>query len=154
MDRNTLIQTLYENMSTLKRGMHGHFQAASLRVPISRSQLELLFTIRQAQPVSSKLLSQKLCLTPGAVSQLAEGLELHELITRRADERDRRIQCLEVSPQGTALLQEVETRRRSAMEAIIADLTNEELEIWLRVQQKMLNHFQAENLEPSKQENK
>jgi DNA-binding MarR family transcriptional regulator len=154
MDRNTLIQTLYENMSTLKRGMHSHFQAADYGVPISRSQIELLFTIRQTQPVSSKLLAQKLCLTPGAVSQLAEGLENQQLITRRADTRDRRIQCLEVSAKGNELLQKVEARWRSAMEAIVADLSDEELEIWLRVQQKMLKHFQADNQEASKQESK
>jgi DNA-binding MarR family transcriptional regulator len=152
MDRTALIQTLYENMSTLKRGMHSHFQATPLSAPISRSQLELLFTIRQAQPVSSKLLAQKLCLTPGAVSQLAESLELHGLISRRPDERDRRIQCLEITAKGAALLQEVDDRRHSAMAALIADLTDEELEVWLRVQQKMLKHFQTDNQEASKQE--
>ena len=152
MDRNTLIQTLYENMSTLKRGMHSQLQAADLSTPISRSQLELLFTIRLTQPVSSKLLAQKLCLTPGAVSQLAESLEGQALITRRADEHDRRIQCLEVSQKGVRLLQEVEARRRSAMEAITADLTDSELEIWLRVQQKMITHFQSDNQEHHKQE--
>lgn len=152
MDRNALIQTLYENMGTLKRGMHSYFQAANFSTPVSRSQMELLFTIRQAQPVSSKLLAQKLCLTPGAVSQLAEGLETQDLISRHPDEHDRRIQCLEVSPKGNKLLGEVEARRRAAMEAIITDLTDEELEIWLRVQQKMLTHFQNEAQETSKQE--
>jgi DNA-binding MarR family transcriptional regulator len=152
MDRDTIIQTLYENMSTLKRGMHSHFQTADYGVPISLSQLELLFTIRQTQPVSSKLLAGKLCLTPGAVSQLAEGLENQELITRRVDARDRRIQCLEVTPAGTSLLQEMEARRRRVMEAIVADLSDQELEIWLRVQQKMLQHFQTDNQEVSKEE--
>src|SRR6185369_16321340 len=94
--RDILIQSLFESMSALKRGMAGQWHLMNQGCPISRSQLELLFTIRHAQPVSFKHLAQQLYLTPGAISQLAEGLEQHELISRQSDDRDRRIQCLSV----------------------------------------------------------
>lgn len=152
--RETLMQQLLENMDAMKRGMAEHFQALMRDCPISRSQLELLFTIRHTQPVSFKQAAQLLYMTPGAVSQLAEGLEQGGFISRQADENDRRVQYLQVSPTGTRLLQRIEKHRNSLMRTIMHDLSDEELAAWLRVQQKMVKHFQSESTEPTKQETK
>jgi len=152
MNRDTLIQALFDNMSAFKRSMQGHLQPSHLACPISRAQLDLLFTIHQAQPISFKQLAHRLYLTPGAVSQLVEGLESQELVTRHVDERDRRIQCLQVSEGGNAVIREFEQRRRDIMEAISKDLTDTELRIWLRAQEKMIQHFQLEQAETTKKE--
>jgi DNA-binding MarR family transcriptional regulator len=138
------MNNLFENTNALKRGMAGHLQALYRNCPIPRSQLELLFAIQQHQPISFKHVAQQLYLTPGAVSQLAEGLEQQQLITRTADADDRRIQCLSITPKGEKLLQQVEKHRQSLMESVMQELTDEELAVWLRVQEKMLCHFQAE----------
>lgn len=142
--RRTLMNHLFENMNALKRGMAGHMQTLYRDCPIPRSQLELLFAIHYHQPVSFKQLAQLLYLTPGAVSQLAEGLEEHKLITRHADADDRRIQCLSVAKPGEELLQKVEKHRQGLMETVVQDLSDEELTVWLRVQEKLLQHFQTE----------
>jgi len=151
-NRDTLIQNLFENMNALKRGMAGHMQLANRDCPVPSSQLELLFAIRQTQPVSFKHLAQQLYLTPGAVSQLAEGLEQHELISRHVDDHDRRMQLLHVSKKGTKLLQTIEKRRQGILELLIKDLSDEELAVWLKVQEKMIKHFQTETTERTKKE--
>lgn len=153
-NRDALIQQLFENVSAMKRSMASHWQLTNHDCPVSQAQLELLFTIRHMQPVSFKQIAAHLHLTPGAVSQLVEGLEQHQLVNRQADPHDRRVQCLELSQNGTVLLRGIEQRRRSLMQAIAEDLSDEELELWLRVQTKILNHFQTEpTKKPAAKEN-
>jgi DNA-binding MarR family transcriptional regulator len=142
--RQDLMNNLFENMDALSRGIAGHLQVLYKDCPIPRSQLELLFAIQYHEPVSFKHLAQQLYLTPSAISQLAEALEQHELITRTADAGDRRIQCLSVTSKGEQLLQQVKKHRQSLMGAIMESLTDEELAAWLRVQQKLLHHFQTQ----------
>lgn len=142
--RDKLVETLFENMSTVKRTMSGHMQALNRDCPISHAQLELLFAIRHTQPVSFKQLAKQLYLTPGAVSQVADSLEQQELIVRKADADDRRVQCLTVSAKGATLLADIEKRRHRIIDIIIQDLSDEELEAWLRVQQKIISHFHTD----------
>lgn len=142
--RNELIEHLFATMEKTKRGMHAHLHAINRMVPIPRAQLELLTVLHYGQPISSKQLAQQLYMTPGAVSQLVEGLAAQDLIIRRIDEKDRRVQCLEVSEKGEALLADVEKRRRKIMETVFQELTDEELEVWVTVQQKLVERFQAE----------
>jgi len=142
--RAELIRTLFETMDATKRGMYAQMQAINRTLPIPRPQLELLTTIRHTQPISFKALAKQLYLTPGAISQQAEGLEQQELIVRRIDPKDRRIQFLEVTPKGLELLADIEKRRRSILEKVLVELSDDELEIWVRIQQKLIKQFQAE----------
>jgi DNA-binding MarR family transcriptional regulator len=82
---------------------------------------------------------------------LAEGLETAGLIQRETDQADRRIVSLSVTRKGAALLQDIEKHRRKLMEAMMEDLSDDELELWLRLQEKMIARFQAETTN-SKQE--
>ena len=138
------MQRLFENMNTVKRAIASRWQLMHQECPIPHAQLELLFTIRHAQPISFKQLAQQLHLTPGAISQLAEGLEKHNLISRQTDPKDRRIQCLQVSPDGLELLHRIENHRQAIMESIMTDLTDEELALWLRIHEKLLQQLQLD----------
>jgi MarR family transcriptional regulator, multiple antibiotic resistance protein MarR len=140
--RDELIRAIFENMEVTKRGMHAQLHAINKLLPIPRAQLELLVSIEHMQPVSFKDLAKQLYLTPGAVSQLAEGLEQQGYIARKADPNDRRVQCLETTKRGDKLLQDVSKKRRAIFEAVLKELTDEELEIWLRVQQTLVKQFQ------------
>jgi DNA-binding MarR family transcriptional regulator len=143
-NRNTLIRMILDTMDTSKRGMHAHLQSINRTLPLPRAQWELLATIRHIQPISSKELAKQLYLTPGAVSQLLEGLEQQELISRTIDPKDRRIQCLEVTKKGLKLIQTVEKKRREFMERVFTELDNNELEVLLSLQQKLIAYFQRE----------
>jgi len=152
--RETTIEAIFENTTTMKRFMAGHWQTMQRDLAISHSQFELLFAIRNMQPVSFKQLAQQLYLTPSAVSQLAETLEQRELISRQSDAADRRVQYLEVSKKGNKLLKEIEKHRRNVMQSIMDDLDDEELALWLRVQEKVIRQFQPDTSEHTKKESK
>lgn len=141
--RDELIERLFATMEKTKRGMHAHMHAINRMVPIPRAQLELLTVIRYGQPISSRELARQLYMTPGAVSQLVDGLAEQELIVRRIDAKDRRVQCLEVSKKGDAVLESVEKQRREIMQSVVQELTDQELEVWVTVQQKLIERFQA-----------
>ncbi|HEX7368557.1 MAG TPA: MarR family transcriptional regulator [Candidatus Saccharimonadales bacterium] len=141
--REQIISELYERMGALKRSMHMYMQAALEQCPVSHSQIELLSTIKHLQPVSFKQVAQQLCLTPGAVSQLADPLIDQEFISRETDPNDRRMQCLRLSKKGEKVLQTIEKRRQAGMNHVIESLTTEELTVWARVQEKLITHLKA-----------
>lgn len=143
-DRDETIAKLTEAMRTMKHIMHGRMQAALQASPVSHAQLELLFTIHRLQPVSFKQLATQLCLTPGAVSQLVDGLESSELVTREIDTHDRRIQCLRLSKKGVKLLGLIGDRQQKMMETVMQSCSVAELKVWLRIQQRIISEFQAD----------
>lgn len=136
--RQQLIQDLLVSINTIRRGMYAQLQTASHLLSIPRAQLELLIAIKHAQPVNFKTLAKQLYVTPGAISQMAEGLEQAKLIGRTADTNDRRIQCLTVTKKGDTLLLDAEQRRQEVMESAMRDLTNEELKQLLQIHQKII----------------
>ena len=152
MERDILIQTIFESMSALKRGMAGQMHSVLRDCPVSHSQLELLATVRHMQPINFKQLAQQLYLTPGSISQLVEALENQELVQRQVDTRDRRVQTLQLTPKGTKLLTGIDKRRRSTLEEIMLGLTTEELKLWLQIQQKITQKFQTESTTPATKE--
>lgn len=142
MNRQQVTTDLFDTMDTAKRSMHGQMQVVLKGCNISRTQLELLFTIHHGQPTTAKELAQKLQLTPGAISQLAEELDKQQLIKRHIDPADRRRQSLTVSDAGNDLLKTILKRRRTIMEHVMKDLSDAELATWLKIQQKMIQEFQ------------
>jgi MarR family multiple antibiotic resistance transcriptional regulator len=144
LHRAELVQDLFESMSAMKRSIACRWQQADQEYPVSRGQIDLLFMIQHTQPVSFKQLAAQLYVTPGAVSQLVEGLEQYKLIKRQSDPKDRRIQCLEISPEGKQLIERIENQRQRIMESVMAGLTDHELAVWLRIQKKLLEQLQIE----------
>jgi len=142
--RAELIKIVFENTSTLKRGMQAYLQVASRDLSISRTQLELLDIIQNLQPVSFKKLAQQLYLTPGAVSQLADSLLQQGLLDRETDPNDRRIQCLRLTKKGQKVLATIDKRRAAVMKKVMQGLSTEQIQLWAHIQQNMISRFQAE----------
>jgi len=149
MKRDELIATIFENTQTIKRVMYGQSQLRLKGVALSHAQVELLFTIKHLQPVSFKDLASRLYLTRGAVSQLVEGLSNESLVVREVDTTDRRMQHLRISGKGTRLIDKIETERWRTMEAVMQKLQTDELAVWARVQQKLIDTFANQPVENS-----
>ncbi|MGH7239389.1 MAG: MarR family winged helix-turn-helix transcriptional regulator, partial [Candidatus Saccharimonadales bacterium] len=132
-----LINHLYQNMEATKRVMHGRMHVFAGECPISLSQMELLFTLKHMQPTSPKQLGNEMKLTPGAISQLLEGLVERGLVERRHDPTDRRAQTISLSSSGKTQLSDIEKRRGKILQSVLQELTTEELEVLLRVQEKL-----------------
>jgi len=148
--RQQLIAELFETMDIAKRSMHGHMQTVVEGHAISRTQLELLFTIYHLQPTTAKNLASKLHLTPSAISQLVEELMEQALIRRETDPADRRRQVISLSDEGIAVVKTFEKRRHDVMNKVIANLSDEELVTWLKIQKHIIAIFHEMHPEKDK----
>lgn len=143
MNRENLLTELTETMIRTKRALQASMRPHMQHLDISGSQLELLITIAHLQPVSATSLAKELGLTPGAISQLVEGLVQLDLVSRQADATDRRTQQLQISANGQTHLHALRTQRASAIKTIMSELSDEELHSLLVLQHKMLAGAQA-----------
>jgi DNA-binding MarR family transcriptional regulator len=118
------------------------FQALMGTQDISSSQMELLLVVKHMQPISVKDIAAHMRLTPGAVTQLMEGLIAQSYLTRQPDERDRRVTNVRLAEEGAQKLHELWDRRKALMKKVMQELNTEELAVMLRVQEKMLHHIE------------
>jgi len=146
VNREELISAIFANMQTAKKDMFSHLREVTTP-NTSPAQLQLLFLIKQLQPVNAKQLAQKLEMTPGAISQLVEGLHDQGMITRQPHPSDRRVHTLQLSAKAEDALIAVTTRRREVMENVMQGLTTEELQTWLHVQQKLVEALRSKPTE-------
>jgi DNA-binding MarR family transcriptional regulator len=145
MKRKELLQEIVSVQLEAKHAMFSHFQRAFADTGLSPAPLHLLMTMMRCGRVSTKDLASKLHLTPGAVSQLVDGLEQSGFITREQDEHDRRVTHLSLSDVGKQKMLGLQKKRDYIFAEAMSTLSDDELEIFLKGQRKMLAYFKAEN---------
>jgi DNA-binding MarR family transcriptional regulator len=59
------------------------------------------------EPMAPSALAERLCMTRGAISKLVERLVRKSLVTRTADDEDRRYQAVALTARGQALVPEL-----------------------------------------------
>lgn len=143
MRREEIIEAIFANMQQMHRAGASKFHSLMGQQDISLSQMELLITVKHLQPVSAKVIAARMRLTPGAVTQLMEGLEAKQYIERRPDENDRRITNVHLAESGKQKLKALWERRKAMMHKVMESLDDEELAVMLRVQRKILEHIEA-----------
>lgn len=156
MHRTELIEAIFASMQSLHRNGISKFHALIGQHDITPSQLELLFVV-QAQPVINvKDLAAKMQLTPGGITQLVEGLVQNGYVHREQAPNDRRVTNIIISREGSQKLADLQLHRLNIMRKIMQSLTTEELQVMLRVQEKMLEHIgrAAANAKKEQQEKK
>jgi DNA-binding MarR family transcriptional regulator len=137
MRKEELINQIFDNLSAMKRSMHGRLQSSLASSNITHSQLELMMLIKRLQPTYSKQLALELHLTPGAVSQLIEAAVESKLVLRTEGTSDRRYQSVSLTSLGQKKLNDIEKKRNEMMRGVLEDLNDNELEIILKVQTKL-----------------
>lgn len=142
MQRHELTRRLFEQMAEFKRVGHTHFLHSFEKLGLSPTQLQLLTTIKFTQPVSPKQLAAKMQLSPSAISQVLDGLDSAGYITRTPSQTDRRIVNLSLSPIGTRKLEDLDQQREALLTEAFAALSDQELELWLHVQRKLIDSFE------------
>jgi DNA-binding MarR family transcriptional regulator len=154
--REDLIDTIFSSMQRMHRVGSAKFHTLIGRHDISPSQLELLLTVKHRSSINVKELAATMQLTPGAVTQIVEGLVQNGYVERREDERDRRITNIVLADGGKQKLKELWEQRLNVMKKIMQSLTTEELAVFSKVQEKMSAHMEAEmeSLEQTKKETK
>ena len=142
--REQLIESIFGTMQQLHRTSTTRLHMLMGKHDISLTQLELLLTVKHRQPVSVKELAAQMRLTSGAITQLLEGLAAQNYVGREPAEYDRRITNVSLTPTGADKLKSLWEQRKATLRQIMDDLTTDELAIMLRVQEKMLRHFETQ----------
>ena len=142
MQREELIEAIFATMQQMHRTGTVKFHALMGKQDISPTQMELLLSVKHLQPVSVKDIAAHMRLTPGAVTQLMEGLVTNGYIERRPDLHDRRITNVVLAENGSKKLKELWDRRKAMLRKIMQELDTDELAVMLRVQEKILHHIE------------
>lgn len=103
---------------------------------LTRTQLEILFMLVE-NPQTTRDLARRLFLTQSAVTQTIDTLVRRNLIERHHDEQDRRIVRLHLSPSGRGLTERLGSMRRQHIEALLAKLTEGEVEVLISITEKL-----------------
>jgi len=140
--RDELFEEMFANMSRMKRLMASCLRSEG-KEQLPPSQTEVLLLVGQEQPVPLKQLAERMRLTPGAISQLVEGVERLGLIKRELSQQDRRVVNITCTNSGKRKVAAVRHMHRELMLDIVEALDNTELEAMVRMQQKMVAHMQA-----------
>jgi DNA-binding MarR family transcriptional regulator len=72
-----------------------------------------------------KELAQQLAVTPSTATRLCDRLVERHLITRVPHPEDRRVVCVELTPQGRRLVDRVMRRRRAEIDAVLVNMNVE-----------------------------
>ena len=126
--RVSLLGEVLESVVSWSR-LLGSTRAVPFRgLQLSRSQLEALFLIaHRSTPVSPGLLARKLKLTPGAVTQLLDGLRQAGLVDQQPHPSDARSRVLTLTGDAGSQVNEFERHMVKELADEFSDLDDAEL---------------------------
>jgi MarR family 2-MHQ and catechol resistance regulon transcriptional repressor len=137
------IRELFDTTAMTQRLMHTYVHRTFDELGVAPSQLHLLHLIEHMQPVSLKKLAEAMRLTPGAITQIVESLVQAGYIDRKPDTQDRRVSVVTLTDAAREKMSALTRTKQAMLTKVVADLDDDELRIYLRVQQKMLAYLEA-----------
>jgi DNA-binding MarR family transcriptional regulator len=118
---------LAELLSHSARRLHRGSTAQLAPLGITNAQARVLRIVASAgQPLRMAEIAARLDVVPRSVTTMVDGVETAGLIVRSADPADRRSVLVSLTAQGQALLERLESARRSTAEDIFGRLAAEE----------------------------
>lgn len=109
---------------------------------IGVSLILVLAELEQKGPRKQSELARQFGYTPGAMTNIATKLIKDGYAERKYDTKDRRIIRLMITEKGTQLLQEAQTKGRELRKELFSVLTDEEIEQFLLIHEKLLTNFE------------
>nr|WP_255731400.1 MarR family transcriptional regulator [Solibacillus sp. MA9] len=107
--------------------------------PIGISPILVLLELRDNEQLKQVELADRLGYTKGAMTSIANKLVTNQLAERVFDENDRRIIRLCITEKGKQALIEANKVGKEIFLDLFSALTSEEIELYLSLQQKILN---------------
>lgn len=138
-DRDIKIRSFVEEMISVQKAFGASKDAFFRKFGLNRPQIELLYFISISGSISLKELSEKLCITSGAITQLVNGLVDLDFLERIPDEDDRRMVTLKFTENGLKRFVEFKTEHLARMSYLLSDLTDHELDLLIRIQKKIIS---------------
>lgn len=93
---------------------------------VSIPQFRLLLALDGSDPVPSSALAERLGAQASSITRLVDRLQSEGLVTRGADERNRSIVTVDITPPGRALVARVLDARHRLIAATLAQLRPED----------------------------
>lgn len=153
MVMNDQILKLWNDHRSVRRLLLNRFQAAMSKDGLSLAQSELLFNLYKRQSLATpSLLAKELQLTPGAISQLLDGLEQADYIKRVHSESDRRVCMVVPSDAANAKIRRFKAHQHKLVKDIQNVLTPDELETLVKIQQKVIAYLKQADSPNDKEE--
>ncbi len=141
MQRTEMITSFLENMALLKRLMRPNKQTKSAHLGMTPAQIGIMITLAHEGPKSIKELSELLCMSSSAATQLVDGLVRARLLQRTEDAKDRRKISVTLTATGKKKLATARKTHLSAITTLFKPLTDTEIHELYRLQQKIISHL-------------
>jgi DNA-binding MarR family transcriptional regulator len=144
MARSEAITELMTHIGGIKRSLQNHSYSCGDGSSLTSGQLSLLFAIKHHGPISAQDLANRLALTPGAVSQVVDGLLASGYLNRVPRADSRHTLDLSLTPIGATKVTAIEHKRHAIIEQTTEELTDTELQTFASIMQKILLSLQNE----------
>ncbi|MCA9327243.1 MarR family transcriptional regulator [Candidatus Saccharibacteria bacterium] len=144
-ERTEATSELVSLISGIKRSLQGRTYRCKDGAELTSGQLGMLFTLKQHGPTSAQDVAARLAMTPGAVSQLVDGLFDAGYIVRSPRNDDRRVVDLSLSARGQEQISGIEHKRHAFIKQMTDGLSDDELTQLVSALRKMLDVLQQHN---------
>ncbi len=105
---------------------------------LSTAQAHTIEIVGHAGPIKMKDLAQKIGVTTGTLTVAVDRLEEKQLLVRQSCKTDRRAYLIELTESGEAYFKQHHNFHIKMTQEIVADLTDEEQQIFGTILEKML----------------
>lgn len=132
-----LIQELFEEMSALRRLMHGSGEHMMGQLQLTRSQLEVLFLLLHHSALSVGDIANRTGVTTSAATQTLDVMVRRGLVERQADDADRRVSNQILTDEGKALARKAKARSTAVLTEIMSEMEPDELTDLIKATRKL-----------------
>ncbi len=141
--RQELLAGTADDFHQVARRLHKMICASASPSSLTKAQAGILFGLQMNQAAGVTELAHSFGITPSATTQLVNGLVAHGLLARKEDVRDRRRAHLKVTKKGERALAIVKKNHARAIEKLLEALTDQELEQFRAMQQKIISYWKS-----------
>ncbi|ATF11279.1 MarR family transcriptional regulator [Brevibacillus sp. HB1.4B] len=114
---------------------------------VSGSQAMLLRILDMNGPQKASSIAERMNITPGAVTSLADKLIACGYATRNRDNTDRRVVQLDITDQGKEILQQYKAVVRNTIEQFFAGVSDEDKQHLVRIYRQVLKNIEQQREE-------
>ncbi|WP_051620600.1 MarR family winged helix-turn-helix transcriptional regulator [Paenibacillus sp. UNC451MF] len=107
---------------------------------VSKQQFLLLATLSAKRRMTVSELAEELCLSPSATTIAVNRLVRDGRVMRTRDDTDRRVVWVELTELGLHTVTELKQRRKLILQAMLANLSQEETDQFVATFRKMLSN--------------
>lgn len=120
--------------------LKGYFHKENATSNVGYLELRALMALDANTEMDMKELSQTLQISPSSCTQLMNRLRMHGYIERKESSKDRRLVVVTLSAKGLKEMQKKWELMQKKVKRLFSTFTSEELDVYIKLHQKLLDH--------------